>query len=79
MIDEKYRTAGMKMFRGIFKNSITYNSDGLYDIGNICLVAGLGGEQERDGSVEYYLSEPVVKNDAKGIAPLLMLYNEIIL
>lgn len=45
---------------------------------NICLMAGLGGEPFRDGSAEYYLSERVVENDAKGIAPYLMAYAEYI-
>ena len=46
--------------------------------GLICLVAGLGPEnnRRRDGSVAYYLSEPVVQNDAKGVAPLLLCYTE---
>ncbi|MBR2284820.1 MAG: glycoside hydrolase family 88 protein [Ruminococcus sp.] len=45
---------------------------------NICLMGGLGGEQKRDGSVQYYLSERRVENDAKGIAPLLMAYSELL-
>jgi unsaturated rhamnogalacturonyl hydrolase len=44
----------------------------------ICLVAGLGGKGHRDGSVGYYLSEPVVKNDAKGVGPLFLAYTEMI-
>lgn len=39
---------------------------------NICLMGGLGGENRRDGSAEYYLSERIIENDAKGIAPYLM-------
>ena len=42
--------------------------------GGTCLVAGLGGAQRRDGSYEYYMSEPVVENEAKGIAPFLLAY-----
>lgn len=42
---------------------------------NICLMAGLG--QNRSGRAEYYLSEPVTENDAKGIAPLIMAYTEL--
>ena len=41
-------------------------------------VAGLGGATRRDGSLEYYLSEPVVSNDAKGDGPLLLAYTEIL-
>lgn len=44
----------------------------------ICLVGGLGGKKHRDGSVEYYLSEPVVDNDAKGVGPLLLAYTEML-
>ena len=39
---------------------------------NICLMGGLGGANNRDGSAEYYLSERIVENEAKGIAPYLM-------
>jgi unsaturated rhamnogalacturonyl hydrolase len=35
-------------------------------------VAGLGGNPYRDGSYEYYLSEKVVTNDAKGVGAFLM-------
>ncbi|HAE52022.1 MAG TPA: glycosyl hydrolase [Ruminococcus sp.] len=45
-------------------------------LGNICLMGGLGGSQNRDGSENYYISEKIVENDAKGIAPFLMAYNE---
>ena len=40
----------------------------------ICHVAGLGGfdGKMRDGSREYYLSEEVVADDAKGVGPLMM-------
>ena len=38
-----------------------------------CAVAGLGGAKNyRDGSVKYYLSEPIVKDDPKGIGPIIM-------
>lgn len=40
----------------------------------ICLVAGLGAFSGpyRDGSPTYYLTEPVVADDAKGVGPLMM-------
>ena len=45
---------------------------------SICLVAGLGpaDNPRRDGTFEYYMSEPVVQNDAKGVAPLVLAYIE---
>lgn len=45
---------------------------------NICLMGGLGGANNRDGSAEYYLSERIVENEAKGIAPYLMAAAELI-
>jgi unsaturated rhamnogalacturonyl hydrolase len=34
-------------------------------------VGGLGGTPYRDGTYEYYLSEPIRKNDLKGIGPFI--------
>ena len=57
-------------------------TDETYVLKDICLVAGLGGMpgkgsyKLRDGSYEYYISEPIVENDAKGIAPLIYAYTE---
>ena len=41
-------------------------------------MAGLGGKDMRDGTFEYYMSEPIVENDAKGVAPLLLAYTEML-
>lgn len=63
---------GIDIFEAVIKR---YFHDG--KLGNICLVSGLDAER-RNGSVEYYLSEPVVENDAKGMGPLMMAYSEYI-
>jgi unsaturated rhamnogalacturonyl hydrolase len=39
-------------------------------------VSGLGGNPYRDGSFEYYMSEPVIMNDPKGIGAFLLAANE---
>ena len=52
--------------------------DGSLQLDGICLVAGLGGKDHRDGSLAYYFSEPVVCNDAKGVGPLVLAYTEMI-
>lgn len=64
---------GLKAFEGICRTYLT-QQDGRINLGGTCLVAGLGGEQKRDGSFEYYMSEPVVENEAKGIAPFILAY-----
>ena len=54
---------------------------GAVEMVEICEVAGLGsfGERYRDGSAAYYLSEPRVPNDAKGVGPLFQCVSEAIL
>ena len=47
------------------------------DIYGICRVAGLDNEK-RDGSIKYYLSEPVVKNDIKGMGPYFLSHIELL-
>lgn len=44
-------------------------------LGHLCLVAGLGNSDMREGTFDYYMREPV-ENDAKGIAPLILAYIE---
>lgn len=45
---------------------------GLLSISSCCAVAGLGGKDMRDGSFDYYISEPVRDNDPKAIGPFLL-------
>ena len=78
VLEEKYRTMGRQTFDGLMKHCMVIR-DGMPELTNICLVAGLGPEsnRRRDGSYEYYISEPVVSNEAKGIAPFVLCYTEI--
>ncbi len=74
-----YAVLGKRTFDGILRRY--FKAEGAnVELGGICLVAGLGPADDlrRDGSYEYYISEPVVKNDAKGVAPLVMCYTEVI-
>ena len=78
VLGKEYAAKGEKTFRGIVERYLSF-TDGELNLGGICLVAGLGPEnnRRRDGSYEYYISEPVVQNDAKGVAPFLLAYTEI--
>ncbi len=77
-VDARFAAVGRRVFEGICKKYLT-ETDGKLNLGGICLVAGLGPEnnRRRDGSYEYYISEPVVENDAKGTGPFVMAYTEI--
>lgn len=77
-IDEKFRDYGIKAFDGITDKYLGRNEDGTPKLGGICLVSGLGGAEHRDGSLEYYFSEPVVENEAKGVGPLIYAYTELL-
>ncbi len=79
VLPERYQQIGVELFDGICSRYLT-EKDGDLNVGGICLVAGLGPENNlrRDGSYEYYISEPIVENDAKGVGPLIMAYTEMI-
>jgi len=78
ILDESFRTLGRKTFETLTGRLDWKNGEP--ELGGICLVAGLGPEnnRRRDGSFEYYISEPVVTNDAKGVAPFVLCYTEIL-
>ena len=80
VIDQKYRELGKATFDSICERYLAVNEHGELNLGGICLVAGLGPENNlrRDGSYEYYISEPIVENDAKGVAPFILCYTEIL-
>ncbi len=75
-LPEGYRHYGEKAFRGICEKYLTTDAEGKLHLGGICLVAGLGGAQMRPGTFDYYMSEPVVADDAKGVGPFLLAYTE---
>ena len=80
LLPESYRQYGEKAFYGTAGRYLKQAEDGTLTLGGICLVAGLGGgnSTRRDGTLEYYFSEPVVENEAKGVAPMLLAYTELI-
>ena len=78
VLPDKYEQIGLDIFNGVC-NKYVSEKNGDLNVGGICLVAGLGPEDNtrRDGTYEYYISEPVVENDAKGIGPLILAYTEV--
>ena len=72
-IGEEYKLAVKKAFDGMIKEFIKQEEDGTYTITNCCAVAGLGGDKVyRDGSFEYYVSEPVIENDPKSVGSFIL-------
>ncbi|WP_261805847.1 glycoside hydrolase family 88/105 protein [Lapidilactobacillus luobeiensis] len=83
VLPEKYLEAGRTIIQAVIDQKLQKEQE-RFNLTDICLVAGLGGMpakgkyQPRDGSYEYYISEPVVANDGKGIAPLIYAYAELL-
>lgn len=71
----EYQKIGLSAFNGTINKYLT-DHEGEQHLGGICEVAGLDGEK-RDGSISYYLSEPVISDEAKGVAPLMMAFSEV--
>ncbi len=71
LLGERERKAGFDAFRRATERFLTDS-----ELRGICGVAGLGGNPYRDGSYAYYLSEPIVVNDPKGVAALFMALGE---
>ncbi len=71
-ISSDYKIVATKAYNGIVENLIKDNCDGTISLTKCCSVAGLGGEPYRDGSYEYYISEPIRDNDPKGVGPFIM-------
>lgn len=77
-LDESYYAYGRKAFDGICRTYLS-EENGELQLGGICLVAGLGNKEMREGTFDYYMREPIVKNEAKGVAPLILAYIEILM
>lgn len=71
LLDESYLQAALTGWNGMQKHLVREDKDGTLSLLNCCAVGGLGGKNRRDGSFEYYLSEPIIENDCKGVGPYI--------
>lgn len=69
-LSRDYLPAIVNGYRGITEKLIKVGEDGKVSLTQCCSVAGLG--YGRDGSYQYYLREPVVDNDLKGVGPFIL-------
>jgi unsaturated rhamnogalacturonyl hydrolase len=68
----KYSHVPQMIYNGIQNHLFRVGNDGDPNLTGCCKVAGLGGKPYRDGSYEYYMSEPIRDNDPKAIGPFIM-------
>jgi unsaturated rhamnogalacturonyl hydrolase len=66
-----------KGYAGIIKEFIEVDKNGQTNLKGTVSVSGLGGKPYRDGSYDYYMSEPVVVNDPKGMGAFILASVEI--
>ncbi len=76
-IGKEYTAAAMKGYNGLVTRLIKTDPDGKVNLTQVCSVAGLGGATHRSGTFEYYIGEPVVANDLKGVGSFIMASIEI--
>ncbi|MEI6945747.1 glycoside hydrolase family 88 protein [Paraflavisolibacter sp. H34] len=76
LLPASYMETAKKGLEGIRKQFLETGAGGQLNLKNTCRGAGLGNNPYRDGSYRYYLSEPVVTNDAHGVGAFLLMANE---
>lgn len=86
--DKRFYDKGLEVFNSLCDNKVVYKDSSSVKVIDICQTGGLGGtsgsatigpkHNARDGSYEYYVSEKKVDDDAKGTAPMIFAYCEIL-
>jgi len=71
-LPKKWFDVAKKTYKGIIEEFITVTEGGLVNLNKTCSVAGLGGTGKRDGTFAYYISEPIVTNDPKGVGAFIL-------
>jgi unsaturated rhamnogalacturonyl hydrolase len=78
-VPKNIKNNAIKGYNGLVSNFIEKGNDGLYHLNGTVQVSGLGGNPYRDGSVAYYLSEPVIQDDPKGMGAFILAANELLI
>lgn len=71
VLDDSYACICEKGYQGLVTHLVQEDGEGLLNLLDTCQVAGLGNNPYRDGSFEYYISEPRIVNDLKGIGAFI--------
>lgn len=70
-IDDSHKDYILGLYPKFIERFIRENEDGTISMTDCCSVGGLGGKQMRKGDFDYYISEPVIENDCKGVGPFI--------
>jgi len=77
ILGQEYVAVARKAHEGILRHLVVTDPEGSVHLTQICKVAGLGGKPYRDGSYTYYVNEPRVSDDLKGVGPFILASLEI--
>ncbi|TWE08449.1 unsaturated rhamnogalacturonyl hydrolase [Neobacillus bataviensis] len=66
----------IKSHQGLLDEFVLLTNEGWVNLNKTCQVAGLGGDDNRDGTYTYYISEPIICNDQKGVGAFLQALTE---
>lgn len=71
--EPEFKAEGVKAYNNMLRQLIRVDADGTISLTDCCAVSGLGPDSnpKRDGSFEYYMSEPIRDNDCKGVGPFI--------
>jgi unsaturated rhamnogalacturonyl hydrolase len=75
-LPQVYEEDAQKGWDSYQKRFVTSNSDGTLTLHGTVKVGGLGGTPYRSGTFDYYIHEPVVDQDAKGVGAFLLAGSE---
>lgn len=71
VLDDSWSEMLDRGYAGLITEFVLVTKEGLVNLNKNCQVAGLGGADKRDGTYAYYISEPIITNDQKGLGAFL--------
>ncbi|GGG03079.1 glycosyl hydrolase [Paenibacillus albidus] len=77
VLDASWQPVLEQAFQGILAEFVLETKEGWINLNKNCQVAGLGGADQRDGTFAYYISEPIITNDLKGVGAFLQACGEV--
>ena len=66
------REAASMAYQSLIRDKVKEDDSGILHLVSICKGAGLGGNPYRDGSLNYYLNEPIGIDDFKGVGAFIL-------
>jgi len=71
-LDQSFLKVAQRGYAGVLQAFVETGPAGALTLNGTVSVGGLGGQPYRDGSFDYYRSEPLRKNDLKGVGPFIL-------